>query len=106
MVVFFYTTFKCDELKISANIDIPSAPIASTNSIPGLVVIDNFISPEEEQAMLSEIDAQKWTKLLNRRVQHYGYEFKYGTNNVDTQEKMGALPSFCDPVLSRLEKAT
>ena len=68
IVVFFYTPFKCDQLKISANLEINPAEIAKTGSIPGLVVIDEFISPEEEQAMVAQIDAEKWTKLLNRRV--------------------------------------
>ena len=49
--------------------------------------------------MLSLIDKEKWVKLLNRRVQHYGYEFKYGTNNVDTKKQIGELPSFCDPIV-------
>jgi len=55
--------------------------------------------------MLKLIDKEKWVKLLNRRVQHYGYEFKYGTNNVDTKSQIGDLPSFCDPVLPRMKKA-
>ncbi len=36
----------------------------------------------------------KWQKLLNRRVQHYGYEFKYGTNNVDLEKSIGTMPEF------------
>ena len=68
VVVFFYTELACSELKISANVEIPPAEIASTGSIPGLFVIDDFISPEEEAAMVQDIDKNKWTKLLNRRV--------------------------------------
>ena len=52
--------------------------------------------------MMKEIDQNEWTKLLNRRVQHYGFEFKYGTNNVDTESKMGKLPEFCDPIIPKL----
>ena len=55
-------------MKISANVDIPAAELAKSGSIPGLIVIDNFISPGEEKEMLASIDAKKWTKLLNRRV--------------------------------------
>ena len=84
VVVFFYTPLKCMELKKSVCIEIADAEIAKTGSIPGLYVIDNFISEQEEKDMLTSIDSNKWVKLLNRRVQHYGYEFKYGTNNVDT----------------------
>ena len=55
-------------------------------------MIDEFITPEEEQEMIATIDKGKWIKLLNRRVQHFGYEFKYGTNNVDTNNQIGDLP--------------
>ena len=85
VVVFFYTPLKANELKKSENIEIPDAEVAKTGSIPGLFVIDDFITEEEEAEMLKLIDKEKWVKLLNRRVQHYGYEFKYGTNNVDTK---------------------
>lgn len=54
--------------------------------------------------MLKKIDEGKWTKLLNRRVQHFGYEFKYGTNNVDTTDKVGDLPEFCNPLRDTLTK--
>jgi alkylated DNA repair protein alkB family protein 8 len=103
-VVFFYTPLKCQDLKKSVNIEIPEAQIAKTGSIPGLYVFDNIITDEEEKQMLSEIDKGKWTKLLNRRVQHFGYEFKYGTNNVDPSSKIGDLPSFCDPLLEPMSK--
>ena len=83
-VVFFYTPLKLTELKKSENIEISMAPMAKTGSIPGLYVWDDFITEDEEKEMLKTIDQGKWTKLLNRRVQHFGYEFKYGTNNVDT----------------------
>jgi hypothetical protein len=44
VVVFFYTPLKCMELKKSVNIEIADAEVAKTGSIPGLYVIDNFIS--------------------------------------------------------------
>ena len=68
IVVFFYTNFKCHQLKKSENVEIPPAEIASTGSIPGLFVIDDFLSAEEEANMLKDIDKNKWIKLLNRRV--------------------------------------
>lgn len=55
----------------------------------------NKICIEEEQLLLEKIDSHGWTKLLNRRVQHYGYEFVYGANNVDKHKKIGDLPDFC-----------
>jgi len=87
--VFFYTPLKCSELKQSVNVQVDVAEIAKTGSIPGLFVFDNVITEEEEQEMVKQIDAGSWIKLLNRRVQHFGYEFKYGTNNVDPNQEKG-----------------
>lgn len=55
--------------------------------------------------MVALIDQGQWTKLLNRRVQHFGYEFKYGTNNVDPNSQIGGLPPFCDPIVPRMENS-
>ncbi|KAF6720889.1 Alkylated DNA repair alkB-like protein 8 [Oryzias melastigma] len=55
----------------------------------GLVLVENFVSPEEEAQLLDAIDwsathdndtAQK--SLKHRRVKHYGFEFRYDINNV------------------------
>jgi hypothetical protein len=70
-------------------------PIASYKiDIPGLYIIDDFISEEEEKTMIQNIDSFEWTKLSHRRVQHYGYEFIYGANNVNKNKKIGELPEF------------
>jgi hypothetical protein len=37
-------------------VDIPTADVANTGSIPGLYVYHDFISREEEKIMLKEID--------------------------------------------------
>ena len=67
-VVFFYTPLKCQELKKSVNIEVPISEIATSGSIPGLYIYDDFISEEEEKELVKGIDAGKWVKLLNRRV--------------------------------------
>jgi hypothetical protein len=36
------------------------------------------------------------------QVQHYGYEFMYGANTVNPQQRIGALPSWLDPILLRI----
>ena len=59
---------------------------------------------EEEHDLIKALDENKWIKLLNRRVQHYGYEFVYGSNNVDVTRKIGDMPSFLDFLIPRLEK--
>jgi hypothetical protein len=44
--------------------------------IPGLVLIEDFISEEEEAALLHVADGDHgthWQDVISRRVQHYGY---------------------------------
>lgn len=54
------------------------------------------------QKLLAAVDTQPWIGLAKRRVQHYGYEFCYGTRNVDTKNRLGELPPFVSPVLERI----
>ena len=79
-------------------IDFPNATPAFTNAIPGLYIFNDFVNEQEEQQIVKGLDEgegeHKWQKLLNRRVQHYGYEFKYGTNNVDLEKSIGTMPEF------------
>ncbi|KAG7226011.1 hypothetical protein INR49_018621 [Caranx melampygus] len=79
----------------------------------GLVLEENFVSPEEEALLLAAIDwsstnddvtAQK--ALKHRRVKHYGFEFRYDNNNVDKDKPLPAgLPDECLPVLERCLKS-
>lgn len=55
---------------------------AEATGIPGLRLIHDFITEEEEQQMLAEIDQQPWNTLAKRRVQHYGYKFDYSVSAV------------------------
>ncbi|XP_035239619.1 alkylated DNA repair protein alkB homolog 8 [Anguilla anguilla] len=76
---------------------------------PGLKVLEDFISAEEEAGLLEAIDwapqgdtltGQK--ALKHRRVKHYGYEFRYDNNNVDKERPLpGGIPQFCNSVLKR-----
>ena len=83
VLVFFCTSIKKDGLKKQEIVDFPDASIAKTGSLPGLYVFDDFISEAESAEIIKTLDSGKWEKLLNRRVQHFGYEFKYGTNDVN-----------------------
>ncbi|XP_042371505.1 alkylated DNA repair protein alkB homolog 8-like, partial [Plectropomus leopardus] len=75
----------------------------------GLVLVEDFVSPEEEALLLAAIDwssvnddvtAQK--ALKHRRVKHYGFEFRYDNNNVDKDKPLTAgIPQECLPVLER-----
>ena len=104
-VAFFMTHIKFEQLKNKATVDFPQSKYAYSGIIPGLYVFDEFITEgklisilsilEEEKQLSDAIDTHEWTKLLNRRVQHYGYEFIYGMNSVDKNKKIGEMPDFC-----------
>lgn len=62
------------------------------NSINGLVYKEDFLSIEEEELILSEIDHAIWDTHLKRRVQHYGYLYDYKKKNINQDLKTGELP--------------
>ena len=70
-------------------------PIASYKvEIPGLHVIDEFVTEDEEKELIKKIDLGQWIKMTNRRVQHYGFEFIYGTNSINKDKKLNEFPDF------------
>jgi alkylated DNA repair protein alkB family protein 8 len=81
---------------------VPVSLIDSELNIPGLFLLPDFVTVAEEQQLLAAVDARHWIGLAKRRVQHYGYEFCYGTRNVDTKKRLGELPSFVSPILERI----
>ncbi|XP_062983165.1 alkylated DNA repair protein alkB homolog 8 isoform X2 [Elgaria multicarinata webbii] len=79
---------------------------------PGLRVIEELVSPEEERQLLESID---WAEdevipnvqksLKHRRVKHFGYEFRYDNNNVDRDRPLpGGLPDICNTLLEKCLK--
>jgi alkylated DNA repair protein alkB family protein 8 len=79
-------------------------PIAQYKSdVPGLYLIDDFLNEDEEKKLVEAIDSNEWNKLSNRRVQHYGYEFLYGANSINKNNKIGELPNFCDEVMNSID---
>lgn len=77
-------------------------PARYTGGIEGLHLMEEVMSREEEAALLKWLDGGEWEKLNNRRVQHFGYRFKYGRNQIDKNEREGLLPPFLQPLLAAL----
>ncbi|XP_073518293.1 tRNA (carboxymethyluridine(34)-5-O)-methyltransferase ALKBH8 isoform X2 [Phyllobates terribilis] len=73
---------------------------------PGLLIVEDFVSPEEELTLLDNIhwetENTHQKSLKHRRVKHYGYEFRYDNNNVDKDQPLPeGLPAFCKTLLGR-----
>jgi hypothetical protein len=52
------------------NIEEQAAP-----DIDGMIYFPEFITKEEELALIENIDTQSWLTDLIWRVQHYGYKY-------------------------------
>jgi hypothetical protein len=63
--------------RINLDVPVPAERTAESCGIPGLMLLLDFITSEEEAALLCCIDQQPWECLSRRRVQHYGKTFCY-----------------------------
>jgi alkylated DNA repair dioxygenase AlkB len=64
------------------------------NVISGLFYQEGFLTPEEERAIVSEIDHASWDTSLKRRVQHYGYLYDYKKKNIGQDPKTVKMPAW------------
>lgn len=69
----------------------------------GVTVWPNFVTPAEEERLINLIQWDDDTtttdsKLKHRQVKHFGYKFRYDTNNVDADQPLvnDKIPSECD----------
>lgn len=69
---------------------------------PGLSTIPDFISSDEELALLAEVDRGGWLPDLSRRVQHYGWKYDYKARKVESSSYMGPLPGWAADLAERL----
>ncbi|XP_053685733.1 alkylated DNA repair protein alkB homolog 8 [Sabethes cyaneus] len=74
---------------------------------PGLILIPDFVGKQLESELLELIectnDEKSGGSLKHRRVQHFGYEFLYGSNNVDKSKPLDrAIPAICDLLWPKL----
>ncbi|KAH8299627.1 hypothetical protein KR044_003649, partial [Drosophila immigrans] len=78
----------------------------------GLILLPDFVSDEEEAALLIAVAddgddgaARMENNLKHRHVKHFGYEFLYGSNNVDPNQPLHEqpIPSACDFLWPRLD---
>ena len=64
----------------------------TSGSVPkGLEIIQDFVSEAEENLLLKSIvfEGETAESLKHRRVQHYGFDFIYGSNRIDHEKSNG-----------------
>lgn len=71
---------------------------------PGLTILENFISEDEELDLLKLCNFEtNLNQMKNRQVRHYGYEFRYDINNVDKDMPLKeSIPNQCNFLWDRL----
>lgn len=78
---------------------------AQTIAAPtGLRLLQDFITPEEEEVLLATIDSLDWDRSMKRRVQHYGWRYDYKARKVDPKNYLGPLPAWAQKLAERLLK--
>lgn len=83
----------------------PSDQHPSGALVPGLEVMEDFISEEEERELMSGLcseDSSAWQQGISRRVQHYGYTFSYETLSLIKADTLDFPVTFAD-IASRLQ---
>lgn len=73
-------------------------------NINGLLYSRDFITQEQHDELLTQIDALPWRNDLRRRVQHYGYRYDYKKKRIDLSMKIEGLPTWATALGERLLK--
>jgi len=72
------------------------------NLIPGLRLIKDYISREEERELIVNIDSEKWDDVtLKRRTQQYGYEYSYKKKDISGEVK--PIPKWADNIINKVK---
>lgn len=64
------------------------------NRIEGLTYIPDYLTPDEEKALIANIDSEPWLNDLKRRVQHYGFKYDYRAKSITKNLGLGQMPSW------------
>lgn len=68
----------------------------TVNLPAGLMLIEDVVTQEEEKLLLDSVDwsdvESTSSELKYRKVKHFGYEFKYGSNRVDPDAPITPIP--------------
>ncbi|KAJ1451238.1 hypothetical protein M885DRAFT_530126 [Pelagophyceae sp. CCMP2097] len=87
----------------SANMPRCSTDVCASLRAAGVHLTHDCVTPDEEAAVLAEVDARGWEAVLSRRTQHYGHRFDYPTKScIPTTEP---IPPAMWAIFARLRPA-
>ena len=103
---FYYLSLNCSGGKAIKTLqDAQRAP-------EGLCVVEDFITEDEEEELIRKVerdieeqaDNKVQEELKHRRVVHYGYKFRYGSNDVDLEDPLAeeGMPEHVTRVVDKL----
>ncbi|EFA86318.1 2-oxoglutarate and Fe(II)-dependent oxygenase family protein [Heterostelium album PN500] len=83
--------------------------MSNIKDVDGLRLIENFITEQEENSLIENIDRYDWSSEIARRTQQYGYHYCYRLRGVDELNDEGApttppIPEFLNFLIDRLAK--
>ncbi|XP_043263037.1 alkylated DNA repair protein alkB homolog 8 [Colletes gigas] len=80
----------------------------SSDLPPGLRMIENFITENEEKDLLNTLNwnnkVSKSSDLKHRKVKHFGYEFEYNSNKVNSDNPIAPIPESYQFLQARFRK--
>ncbi len=70
--------------------------LQEVEDVPGLKIFEAFLTQEEQDNCISQVDAaaDQWLNDLSRRVQHYGWRYDYKARAITPDMHIGALPDW------------
>ncbi len=74
------------------------------SSPSGLQYIRDYITEDQQDWLLTQIDKHEWLNDLKRRVQHYGFKYDYKARKVNRDMHIGELPEWLKRLSEKLHK--
>lgn len=69
---------------------------------PGGSLTCDWITPQQEAALVDFLDAGAWSDELKRRVRHFGYRYDYRARRATVESRIGPLPEMLQGLAERL----
>lgn len=72
----------------------------------GLIITEEFITPEYEQELIKNILNSEWDTSISRRTQQYGYKYNYKSRDIKLRDYLGSFPEWLDKLVDYLVDKT